>query len=68
MPLCGYLSAAGATLIVSDIDANRSARAAATYGATVTRLKLAPARLGRFQCSSSEPAAERPGVTGKLAA
>ena len=55
MPLCGYLSAAGATLIVSDIDANRSARAAATYGATVTRPEeiyaqhvdvFAPAALG----------------------
>jgi hypothetical protein len=35
MPLCGYLSAAGAALVVSDLDANRCARAAATYGATV---------------------------------
>jgi len=35
MPLCGYLSAAGAALVVSDLDANRCAQAAATYGATV---------------------------------
>ena len=35
MPLCGYLSVAGAALVVSDLDANRSAQAAATYGATV---------------------------------
>ncbi len=35
MPLCGYLSAAGASLVVSDLDANRCAQAAATYGATV---------------------------------
>src|ERR1700682_6420147 len=35
MPLCGYLWAAGAALVVSDLDANRCARAAATYGATV---------------------------------
>ena len=35
MPLCGYLSVAGAILVVSDLDANRSAQAAATYGATV---------------------------------
>jgi len=33
--LCGYLSVAGAELVVSDLDANRCARAAATYGATV---------------------------------
>ena len=36
MPLCGYLSAAGAALVVSDLDANRCAEAAARYGATVT--------------------------------
>src|SRR5207244_13514813 len=35
MPLCGYVSAAGAALVVSDLDANRCAQAAATYGATV---------------------------------
>jgi leucine dehydrogenase len=35
MPLCGYLAAAGAALVVSDIDANRCAEAAATYGATL---------------------------------
>ena len=35
MPLCGYLSEAGAALVVSDLDANRCAQAAATYGATV---------------------------------
>ena len=35
MPLCGYLSVAGAALVVSDLDANRCAQAAATYGATV---------------------------------
>ena len=35
MPLCGYLSAAGASLVVSDLDRNRCAQAAATYGATV---------------------------------
>src|SRR5947199_2550842 len=33
--LCGYLSAAGAALVVSDLDANRCAQAAATYGATL---------------------------------
>src|ERR1700738_1010301 len=35
MPLCGYLSVAGAALVVSDLDANRCAQAAVTYGATV---------------------------------
>ena len=35
MPLCGYLRAAGAALVVSDLDANRCAQAAAIYGATV---------------------------------
>ena len=35
MPLCGCLSAAGAALVVSDLDGNRCAQAAATYGATV---------------------------------
>src|SRR6516225_74386 len=35
LPLCGYLSEAGAALVVSDLDANRCAQAAATYGATV---------------------------------
>src|SRR5882757_2667607 len=37
MPLCGYLSAAGAALVVSDLDGNRCAQAAATYGATWRR-------------------------------
>jgi leucine dehydrogenase len=36
MPLCGYLSAARAALVVSDLDAARCAEAAARYGATVT--------------------------------
>src|SRR5260221_5667422 len=35
MPLGGYLSAAGAALVVSDLDGNRCAQAAATYGATL---------------------------------
>src|SRR5260370_13733349 len=35
MPLCGYLSAAEAALVVSDLDANRCAQAAASYGATL---------------------------------
>ncbi len=35
MPLCQYLWAAGAVLVVSDLDANRCAQAAASYGATV---------------------------------
>jgi leucine dehydrogenase len=35
MPLCGYLRAAGAALVVSDLDANRCAQAAAIHGATV---------------------------------
>src|ERR1700681_2139772 len=35
MPLCGYLSVAGAALVVSDLDANLCAQAAVTYGATV---------------------------------
>src|SRR5882757_8567949 len=35
MPLCGYLSAAGAALVVSDLDGNRCAQAAASYGATL---------------------------------
>src|SRR5258706_6967963 len=35
MPLCGSLSAAAAALVVSDLDANRCAQAAATYGANV---------------------------------
>ena len=42
MPLCGYLSAAGAALVVSDLDANRCARAAATYGATPARRRVRP--------------------------
>ena len=33
MPLCGYLSAAGAALVVSDLDGNRCAQAAATLAA-----------------------------------
>src|SRR5260370_41853437 len=35
MALCGYLTAAGAAVVVSDLDANRCAQAAVTYGATV---------------------------------
>ena len=35
MPLCSYLSVAGAALVVSDLDVNRCAQAAATYSATV---------------------------------
>src|SRR4029077_18745897 len=35
MPLCGYLWAAGAALVVSDLDASRCAQAAAAYDATV---------------------------------
>ena len=35
MPLCGYLSVAGAVLVVSDLDANRCALAVAAYGASV---------------------------------
>jgi leucine dehydrogenase len=34
LPLCGYLASAGAILVVSDLDAARCARAAATCGAT----------------------------------
>src|SRR5258705_1241383 len=35
MPLCGYLSVAGAALVVSDLYGNRCAQAAVNYGATV---------------------------------
>jgi leucine dehydrogenase len=35
MPLCGYLAAAGAALIVSDLDLARCEQAAVDYGATV---------------------------------
>jgi leucine dehydrogenase len=35
MPLCNYLSQAGAALVVSDLDEGRCAQAAAIYGATV---------------------------------
>src|ERR1700738_1960968 len=35
MPLCGYLAAAGGALVGRDLDGNRCAQAAATYGATV---------------------------------
>lgn len=35
MPLCGYLAAAGARLVVADLDAARTARAAAEHGARV---------------------------------
>jgi leucine dehydrogenase len=41
MPLCGYLSVAGAALVVSDLDVNRCAQAAATYGATVAAPEIA---------------------------
>jgi hypothetical protein len=35
MPLCGYLAAAGAALVVSDLDLDRCEQAAIAYGATV---------------------------------
>src|SRR5271163_3413840 len=35
MPLCGYLTGAGAVLVVSELEANRCAQAAASYGATL---------------------------------
>ena len=53
MPLCGYLSAAGAALVVSDLDANRCTRAAATYGATVA----APEEIHTQQVDVFAPAA-----------
>jgi leucine dehydrogenase len=53
MPLCGYLSAAGAALVVSDLDANRCARAAAAYGATV----VAPEEIHTRQVDVFAPAA-----------
>ena len=37
MPLCGYLWAAGSTLVVSDLDTSRCAQAAVAYGATVVQ-------------------------------
>jgi leucine dehydrogenase len=64
MPLCGYLSAAGAALVVSDLDANRGAQAAATYGATLVAPEeiyaqnvdvFAPAALGAVLNDSSVP-------------
>src|SRR6266478_4532005 len=53
MPLCGYLSAAGAALVVSDLDANRCAQAVATYGATVA----APAEIHTQHVDVFAPAA-----------
>jgi leucine dehydrogenase len=53
MPLCGYLSAAGAALVVSDLDANRCAQAAAAYGATV----VAPEEIHTRQVDVFAPAA-----------
>ena len=53
MPLCGYLSAAGAALVVSDLDANRCAQAAASYGATV----VAPEEIHTRQIDVFAPAA-----------
>jgi leucine dehydrogenase len=53
MPLCGYLSAAGAALAVSDLDANRCAQAAAAYGATV----VAPEEIHTRQVDVFAPAA-----------
>jgi leucine dehydrogenase len=55
MPLCGYLAAAGAVLVVSDLDANRCEQAAAAYGAAAVPAEdiyaqpvdvFAPAALG----------------------
>jgi len=55
MPLCGYLAAAGATLVVSDLDLDRCEQAAIAYGATVVEPEaiytqhvdvFAPAALG----------------------
>src|SRR6516162_9561333 len=55
MPLCGYLAAAGATLVVSDLDLDRCDQAAIAYGATVVEPEaiytqhvdvFAPAALG----------------------
>src|SRR5258706_3611498 len=55
MPLCGYLSVAGAALVVSDLDANRCAQAAATYGATV----VAPEEIHTQHVDVFAPAALR---------
>ena len=55
MPLCGYLAAAGAALVVSDLDLDRCEQAAIAYGATVVEPEaiytqdldvFAPAALG----------------------
>ena len=55
MPLSGYLAAAGATLVVSDLDLDRCEQAAIAYGATVVEPEaiytqhvdvFAPAALG----------------------
>src|SRR5262249_1462254 len=73
MPLCGYLSAAGASLVVSDLDANRCARAATTYGATVATPEeihtqhvdvLAPAALGAVLDDATIPCLRRRVVCG----
>src|SRR5260370_3764950 len=53
MPLCGYLSAAGAALVVSDLDGNRCAQAAAAYGATLA----APEEIHAQQVDVFVPAA-----------
>jgi leucine dehydrogenase len=53
MPLCGYLSATGAALVVSDLDANRCAQTAAAYGATV----VAPEEIHTRQVDVFAPAA-----------
>jgi leucine dehydrogenase len=53
MPLCGYLSAAGAVLVVSDLDASRCAQAAAAHGATV----VAPEEIHTRQVDVFAPAA-----------
>jgi leucine dehydrogenase len=53
MPLCGYLSAAGVTLVVSDLDANLCAQAAVAYGAIV----VAPEEIHTRQVDVFAPAA-----------
>src|SRR5271156_3576437 len=53
MPLCGYLSGAGAVLVVSALDAIRCAQAAATYGATLA----APAEIHAQHVDVFAPAA-----------
>src|SRR6266481_2421786 len=60
MPLCGYLSVAGAALVVSDLDANRCAQAAATYGATVAAPEEIHTQLVDVFAPSNRVAAVRP--------